>query len=82
MFFDLFANFERPFTLKHDSDRPETWPKRVSDDPRHSIFRRSKSQFFAIFSKFLIGRLPPEDSSDWPETWPKRVSEDPQHFIC
>ena len=24
------------------SDWPETWPKRVSDDPRHFIFRRQK----------------------------------------
>ena len=36
-----------PLPLKHGSNRPETWPKRVSDDPRHFIFRRSKSQNFA-----------------------------------
>ena len=28
--------------LKHGSDRPQTWPKRVSDDPRHFIFRWKK----------------------------------------
>ena len=34
-----------------------------------------------MFSKILIGRLPPEDSSDWPETLPKYLSDDPQHSI-
>ena len=28
--------------LKLGSDRPQTLPKRVSDDPRHFIFRRQK----------------------------------------
>ena len=36
-------NFKRPFTpLEDGSDRRETWPKRVSDDSRHFIFRRRK----------------------------------------
>ena len=49
--------------LKHSSDRPQTLPKRVSDDPQHFIFRRrkilfgeifgSKNRFFAILAWFL-----------------------------
>ena len=64
--------------LKLGSDRPQTLPKRVSDDPRHFIFRRN---FFRILLQTLKVRLPPEDSSVRRETWPKRVSDDPQHFI-
>ena len=67
--------------LKHNSDRRQTWPKRVSDDPRHFIFRRSKNRNFANFSKFSNGRLPPEDGSVWPQTLGKHVSDDPRHFI-
>ena len=67
--------------LKHGSDRPETLPKRVSDDSRHFIFRRRKPKFFSIFLQTLKVRLPPEDGSVWPETLGKRVSEDPRHFI-
>ena len=63
------------------SDWPQTWPKRVSDDPRRFIFRHQKHQNFANRSQTLSGRLPPEDGSDWAETWPKRVSDDPRHFI-
>ena len=65
--------------LKLGSDRPQTLPKRVSDDPQHFIF-----QFFVFVSKCLQTlkvRLPPKDGSDWPGTWPQRVSDDPQHFI-
>ena len=29
--------------LKHSSDRPQTLPKRVSDDSQHFIFRRRKN---------------------------------------
>ena len=35
--------------LEISSDRPQTWPKRVSDDPRRFIFRRRK---FVISEKF------------------------------
>ena len=35
--------------LKHGSDRRETLPKRVSDDPQHFIFRRRKKFFVGIF---------------------------------
>ena len=49
--------------------------------PNILFFDAQKVKIFVIFSRYLNGRLPPEDSSDWPETWPKRVSEDPQHFI-
>ena len=31
--------------LEDGSDRPQTWPKLVSDDPRHFIFRRPKKIF-------------------------------------
>ena len=61
--------------LKLGSDRRETLPKRVSDDPQHFIFRRTTK------SQTLTGCLPPEDSSDRPETWPKRVADDSKHFI-
>ena len=32
--------------LKHSSDRPQTLPTRVSDDPRHFIFRRIVLRIF------------------------------------
>ena len=35
--------------LKHGSDRPQTLPKRVSDDPQHFIFRRRTNFFVGIF---------------------------------
>ena len=35
--------------LKHSSDRPQTLPKRVSDDPQHFIFRRRKKLFVGFF---------------------------------
>ena len=63
------------------SVRRETWPKRVSDDPRHFIFRRPESRKFVKKLKISNDRLPPEDSSVWPETLGKRVSDDPRHFI-
>ena len=37
------------FDVKLGSDRPQTLPKRVSDDPRHFIFRRRK--FFQNFER-------------------------------
>ena len=69
--------------LPHEdsSVRPQTLGKRVSDDPRHFIFRRLKHKKKYLFCKTLNGRLPPEDSSDWPQTLGKRVSDDPQHFM-
>ena len=67
--------------LEHGSVRPQTLPKRVSDDPRRFIFRRQKYQNFANKLQTLEGRLPPEDGYDLAETWPIRVSDDPQHFI-
>ena len=66
--------------LEHGSVRPQTLPKRVSDDPRRFIFRR-QNILFSKFSQALDGRLPPEDASDLAETWPKRLSDDPQRFI-
>ena len=49
--------------LEHSSDRPQTLGKRVSDDPRHFIFRQrkikfgevfgSKNKLFAILARFL-----------------------------
>ena len=35
------------------SDRPQTWPKRVSDDPQHFIFRRRKH----FFSDYRLGSV-------------------------
>ena len=67
--------------LEHGSVRPQTLPKRVSDDPWRFIFRRQNHQNFAKFSQTLDGRLPPEDGSNLAETWPKHVSDDPRHFI-
>ena len=67
--------------LKLRSNWPQNLPKRVSDDPRHFIFRRKKIQNFVKFSKILISPLPHEDSSDWRETLPKHVSDDPRHLI-
>ena len=64
--------------LKLGSDRPQTLPKRVSDDPRHFIFRLFCFSNFLQTSKF---RLPPKDGSDRPQTLPKRVSYDSQRFI-
>ena len=60
---------------------PQTLGKRVSDDPRHFIFRRRKHRKKSIFCKILNGRLPPEDGSVRPQTLGKRVSDDPRHFI-
>ena len=41
--------------LEISSDRLQTWPKRVSDDPRRFIFRRQKQIFGEIFgSKFHL----------------------------
>ena len=65
------------FDVKLGSDRHQTLPKRVSDDPRHFIFRPFVFEFFANFQ----GLFTSDDGSDWPETWPKWVSDDPQHFI-
>ena len=42
---------QRPFALKHGSDRHETLPKRVLDDPRQLNFRRKKiflARFFGL----------------------------------
>ena len=61
-------------------DRHETLGKRVSDDPRHFIFRPQKRQK-NVFCKTLNGRLPPEDGSVRPQTLGKRVSDDLRHFI-
>ncbi len=66
---------------KNGSDSPETWPKRVSDDPRRFIFSTPKNEKKTIFLKIWIGRLPPEHGSDRAESWGKRVSGDPRHFI-
>ena len=35
--------------LEDSSDWPQTWPKRVSDDPRHFIFRRPKFIWEIVF---------------------------------
>ena len=77
----LITAFGGRLPLKLGSDRRETLPKRVSDDPRHFIFRRRKHQATSIFCKTLNGRLPPEDGSVRPQTLGKRVSDDPRHFI-
>ena len=45
----------RPSALEHGSDRHETWPKRVSDDPRQFNFRRKKktsASFFGLGNRF------------------------------
>ena len=39
---DIGAADDRPKTAENGSDRRETLGKRVSDDPRHFIFRRRK----------------------------------------
>ena len=36
----FFETLNGRLPLKHSSDRPQTLPKRVSDDPRRFIFRR------------------------------------------
>ena len=41
----MLADVERPFTPEGGSVRPQTLGKRVSDDPRHFIFRRPKIVF-------------------------------------
>ena len=41
--------------LRLGSDRPQTLPKRVSDDPRHFIFRRRKHRNVCDFSQTLNG---------------------------
>ena len=41
--------------LKHSSDRPQTLPKRVSDDPRHFIFRRPQKFFRRFFWTEILG---------------------------
>ena len=38
-----FLTCRRAFSLKHGSDRHETLPKRVSDDPRQINFQRKKN---------------------------------------
>ena len=75
-FKDFSKTLNDHLPLKHSSDRPQTLPKRVSDDPRHFIFRRRKN-----FFETSNGRLPPKHGSDRRETLPKRVSGDPRHFI-
>ena len=45
----------RPSALEHGSDRHETWPKRVSDDPRQFNFRRKQkksARFFGLGNRF------------------------------
>ena len=46
--FREFRNFLRTsndrLPLKHGSNRPQTWPKRVSDDSRHFIFRPRRNK--------------------------------------
>ena len=58
----LASTCRRPSALEHGSDRPQTLPKRVSDDPRQSNFRpkkffsarffRSRRSFFAFLARF------------------------------
>ena len=46
---------QRPSALKHGSDRHETLPKRVSDDPRQVNFRPKKffsPRFFGLENRF------------------------------
>ena len=50
-----FLTCRRAFSLKHGSDRHETLPKRVSDDPRPINFRRTilfSPRFFGIGDHF------------------------------
>ena len=50
-----FLTCRRAFSLKHGSDRHETLPKRVSDDPRQINFRRKKifsPRFFGLGNHF------------------------------
>ena len=44
-------------------DRPEIWPKRISDDPRHFIFRRRKKISAKKFEKTGGGVQQPEEWS-------------------
>ena len=44
----VFETLNGRLPLKHSSDRPQTLPKRVSDDPRRLIFRRPKIFFWEI----------------------------------
>ena len=50
-----FLTCRRAFSLKHGSDRHETLPKRVSDDPRQINFRRKQifsPRFFGLGNHF------------------------------
>ena len=48
--------------LKHGSVRPETLPKRVSDDLQHFIVRRRKFLFREFFGSFETGQKPKNTS--------------------
>ena len=45
----FFETLNGRLPLKLRSDRPQTLPKRVSDDPRHFIFRRPRKTNGEIF---------------------------------
>ena len=49
--FDILLNFERPFNTWDGSVRPQTLGKRVSDDPRHFIFRHREKKIGKIFDE-------------------------------
>ena len=40
--------------LKHGSDRPQTLPKRVSDDSQHFIVRRQTKKNVFLFKRFAV----------------------------
>ena len=51
-----FETLNGRLPLKHGCDRRQTSGKRVSDDPRHFMFRRRKHKKTSIFFETLNGR--------------------------
>ena len=57
----IFETLNGRLPLEISSDRPQTLGKRVSDDPRHFIFRRQKILYGKNVRQFVcrkIGKLP------------------------
>ena len=48
-FENLYETLNSRLPLKHSSDRPQTLPKRVSDDPQHFIFLTPETSNFSDF---------------------------------
>ena len=77
----ICQNFERPFTPQNHFRSASNFAK--TRFRRSPTFHDSSNTNLnvAMFLKFLIDRLPPEDGSVWPQTLPKHVSDDPRRFI-